>query len=131
MSSVDSINVFPFSERKGTPATKLKGVVPIAERKERAERLRGLSLARFREKAEARAARGLAGILLESPVRGPDGSRDWIAGHTADYWRVLLPLREKGRAAGLRNTTVAAASPEVVIDSAAGDVAFSAAWLPN
>lgn len=86
------MHVFPYSEREGTPATRLPGSVAPAERQARAERLRALSDTRLRELYEARLARGrVEGVLWEGHGRDEvDGQPGWM-GHTADYLRVWVP----------------------------------------
>jgi len=87
------LHVFPYSERTGTPATRLPESVRIETRKQRASLLSDLSLVRLeqfvRSVMEAH-PEGLKDVLLESPVKGPDGSRDWVLGHTPNYLRVLI-----------------------------------------
>ena len=119
------IHVFPYSERKGTPATRLPGIVPVNRRKERAKILQELSLERMTRNHAGMRDRSLADILLEGAVRGPDGSRDWISGYSSDYQRVLLPLvpseQEK-----FRNQLVSVSLNRWVVDRASGEVSWLA-----
>jgi threonylcarbamoyladenosine tRNA methylthiotransferase MtaB len=118
------LHVFPFSEREGTPATRLPGVVPPAERRERARRLAELSLARLRERVAAVAARGrMDGILLESPVRARDGGVEWVAGHSREYFRALVRAGAH-EVAGLRNRVVSVAIDGIDVDAPAGEVSL-------
>jgi hypothetical protein len=122
------LHVFPYSERAGTPAARLPGSVPPAERARRARVLRELSLARlegvYREalSALAPAGRALSSVLLEGGVRGPDGTRNWISGYSTNYLRALVRADGPGIA---ENTIHATLSPSrIVVDREAGDVAF-------
>jgi threonylcarbamoyladenosine tRNA methylthiotransferase MtaB len=83
------LHVFPYSERAGTPATRLSGAIPVSVRAERAAILRDLSLRRLREHYASAGAR-LTQVLLEKPdVRG-------IAGHTPDYLKVEVAAADRG-----------------------------------
>lgn len=87
------LHVFPYSEREGTPATRLSDSIPFPERKRRAKVLMQLSQQRFEQTIHARiqSQPWLEEVLVESQVRGPDGNRDWWSGYTPDYIRVLIP----------------------------------------
>ncbi len=80
------LHVFPYSERAGTPALRLEGVVPQAVRNERAQRLRELSLKRIR-----RASEGLRGQVVRSVLVEGSAVAGHISGHSPNYARVLLP----------------------------------------
>lgn len=123
------LHVFPYSERAGTPATRLSGAVPGAERSARARSLRALSLARMRERHEEVLRQGhcLQGVLLERAGGAPGGLpegfqaiRRWRAGYTPNYLRVLIP--EEG--APSRNERVCVRPLALCVDPAAGEVAF-------
>jgi threonylcarbamoyladenosine tRNA methylthiotransferase MtaB len=117
------IHVFPYSERAGTPATRLPGVVSGAIRKSRARTLQELSLNRLTRLHAGRRDGLLSGVLLEGAVSGPDGTRNWISGYTQDYQRVLLSL--KGRdAESLRNQVVFAGVRNWILDRPSGEVSW-------
>ncbi|MFL5812239.1 MAG: tRNA (N(6)-L-threonylcarbamoyladenosine(37)-C(2))-methylthiotransferase MtaB [Bdellovibrionia bacterium] len=130
------LHVFPYSEREGTPATRLPGSVRQDERVKRARKLNELSLARMRthhEKVlETLSATGgsLDGILLERAGRGPEGMSSellakfegverWQAGYTSNYLRVFVPEVENSR-----NELVSVVPVGLVTDPQNGDVAF-------
>ncbi len=119
------MHVFPFSERKGTPATRLPGVVPPALRKERAKILQAMSLERMTRKHAGVTDRVLRGILLEGAVKGPDGSRNWISGYSSDYQRVLMPLVPEDQDK-FRNELVNVNLNRWVVDRASGEVSWLA-----
>ncbi len=84
------LHVFPFSEREGTAATRLKGRVVRAERKRRCRALMELSNGRLGEHCDRVCAAALPlEVLVEGTVTGPDGEEGWAAGTTASYLRVL------------------------------------------
>jgi threonylcarbamoyladenosine tRNA methylthiotransferase MtaB len=135
------LHVFPYSERAGTPATRLPNSVPMPIRKARAKILQELSLQRMVElhtnvrskfsgvqSAGAPSADGvgiLNGVLLESAVRGPDGTRDWISGYAPNYQRVLIPApaHEKAKQ-NLRNEIVDVEISRWMVDRASGEVSW-------
>lgn len=139
------LHVFPYSERAGTPATRLPGSVDPGERTRRARMLNALSLSRMRSHYERAGDAPLQGILLERPQkRAPEGASAmagldsgadkgaedivWANGYTANYLRVLVPMRSE-RAEALRNQLVSAQPLGVVTDSAAGEASFVARLL--
>lgn len=91
------LHVFPYSEREGTPATRLPGSVPPSERQRRARVLIELSRKRQRSHFERRWQETggiLDQVLIERPTRLPGalagaGAEFW-PGYTRDYLRVLL-----------------------------------------
>lgn len=120
------LHVFPYSERSGTPATRLPGSVEFSHRKERARRLLALSLDRMtRRFSEARAGGPdrIEGVLIEGRVRGPDGSRTWLAGYSPDYQRVLMP-EEHGVSVPGRNSIVPVRIGRWFVDRASGEVSW-------
>lgn len=126
------LHVFPYSERSGTPATRLPNSVPHFERKRRAKILSDLSLERLTQhyqKALERLKNSSGGvlknILLESRVKGPDGTYDWILGHSIEYLRVWIPLQARDPEA-LRNTFTEAKVESFQMDAAQGEVTFIA-----
>ena len=90
------LHVFPYSERAGTPATRLPGRVEPAERARRATRLRALSEERVRAVYQQELERGRAlGVLFEGQGRDlVQGQPGW-SGHTASYLRVWVPALEE------------------------------------
>ena len=124
------LHVFPYSEREGTPATRLPNRVPEKIRTERAKRLRVLSLERIKKihqevLSEARSKnRVVHQVLLESVTRGPDPAKTWVGGYTPNYLRVLIGLDSLAEAQSLRNHTVSVAPDSLLIDSNQGDVAI-------
>lgn len=123
------LHVFPYSEREGTPATRLKGAVPMHVRLARAQRLRALSLERLKTLhqevlADSQAhRRPLDRVLFESPTKGP-GAGLYVGGYSSNYLRALLPVASLAEAHALRNRVFDVRPTSVVVDSAAGDCAF-------
>ncbi len=76
------LHIFPFSERKGTPAVDFDGKVPPQVAADRAARLETLS-ARLHSEFSARAVGRSYEVLFESTIR--NGS---IFGYTGEYRRV-------------------------------------------
>jgi threonylcarbamoyladenosine tRNA methylthiotransferase MtaB len=132
------LHVFPYSERSGTPATRMKPVVPKQERVRRAKVLRDLSFERLKQRHEQALAqlkhsgRPLQAILLEGGVKAPDGQVRWIAGYTPNYLRVLLPLRREDgterTVSELSNQLAHAWPGELVLDRESGDIAILGRW---
>lgn len=110
------LHVFPYSERSGTPATRLDGVVPENERRDRARRLRELSFERIKGiyQKVARENQVLAGILVESE----DGAKGW-SGYTPNYLRVRLARAQA-------NQIVSARALQILEDPASGEASFLA-----
>ncbi len=81
------IHVFPYSERKGTRADQMDGVVPWEVRKERAKILRELSGERFDQKASEQVGE-VKDVLLLKP------KDDLIQSVSQDYWDVFLEKSE-------------------------------------
>ncbi len=124
------LHVFPYSERAGTPATRLPHRVPEITRTERAKKLRALSLERMKKihqavLTEARAKnRALDQVLMESVTRGPDPAKTWVGGYTPNYIRVLVGLDTPEEAQSLRNQKVSVSPESLLVDSNQGDVAI-------
>ncbi len=127
------LHVFPYSERKGTPATRLPGSISIAERLKRSRELNQLSLKRVTERYET-VLRGskLKNVLLERPVRKPPQGKAslipspyWVQGYSPNYMRVVLPISE-AQAVSLRNQVVEVDLLSVEIDSGGQDAYFLA-----
>lgn len=124
------LHVFPYSERSGTPATRLGGAVPQAERVRRARILRELSLERLKSVYRGALAtlkesgRPLTSVLIEGSVRGPDGTQNWLSGYSSNYLRTLVRV-EPGKAALYENRILENLYPfEIIVDSDSGDAAF-------
>ncbi len=90
------LHVFPYSERAGTPATRLAGAVPVAERQRRARVLLELSRKRQRSHFERRWAETggiLEHVLIERPMQTSlahdEPEAEFWPGYTLDYLRVL------------------------------------------
>ncbi len=123
------LHVFPYSERSGTPATKLPLKVKPEIRKDRARALQALSLERLtqhysnaRSSVPEASTSLLKGVLLESSVKGPDGSHDWIAGYAPNYQRVLISAKKD--ATLLRNQVVDVVVSRWLVDRASGEVSW-------
>jgi hypothetical protein len=92
----------------------------------RAARLNQLSLERltqhYQKVLDAKVT--LDGILLEKVKNPPPAiahlAPNWVAGYTPHYLRVFIPMDENTP----RNAVVSAKPMQVLVDSAAGDVAF-------
>ena len=78
------LHVFPYSEREGTPATRLENSVPPAVRTQRAQRLIALSTQRSRHAEAQWLGRACSNALIEHF----DGHLSW--GHLPNYYRVGL-----------------------------------------
>jgi threonylcarbamoyladenosine tRNA methylthiotransferase MtaB len=124
------LHVFPYSERKGTPATRLPGAVPQDVRVKRARRLSELSLKRMtsiyqRALDHCQAENGsIDGVLLErfGSASMPGLKKgEWVSGYSTNYLRILVPIEQ---AEGLRNQSVSVVPEQLIIDEAAGEVAF-------
>ncbi len=124
------LHVFSYSERKGTPATRLPGSVMPAERASRARRLSALSLARieshYRDAWRSLRDEPLSGVLLEKPsLRGPrllGEGEQWVSGLSLEYLRVWVRLSKNANS--LRNQSAQIRIEDVIVDSASGDAAF-------
>lgn len=85
------IHVFPYSERPGTKAAKLDGVVPRSVRALRSERLRTLSSERFAENGRKQVGTIKRALILKAPGQGAEAL-------SRDYWpiRLISPEGETG-----------------------------------
>jgi threonylcarbamoyladenosine tRNA methylthiotransferase MtaB len=115
------LHVFPYSEREGTPATRLPGSVERSIRKVRARALQEMSLKRMTGFFSNARIGILKGVLLEGMVKGPDGKREWISGYSPDYQRVLVPSRGDLE---LRNSVIHVDARNWVVDRASGEVSW-------
>lgn len=89
------LHVFPYSERKGTPATRLPGSVPWAERLERAKILNELSQKRLNGFYVTEQQKLLSGetvlndLIGEGTLRVSTDAKPLYLAHTANYLRVV------------------------------------------
>ena len=120
------LHVFPYSERADTPATRLPGSVPKGEKSSRAQALSALSLSRLNGHYSGILKRAkdsglvLRGVLMENPCRGPDGTRQWVAGYTPHYIRVLVP--SVGRK--LHNQIMTVRPERIMVDLPGSEITF-------
>jgi threonylcarbamoyladenosine tRNA methylthiotransferase MtaB len=116
------LHCFPYSERSGTAATRLSGVVPKKARKERVRALMRLSTERLTGHAQSLVdSEEILEVLGEGSVRGPDEAPNWAAGTTQNYYRVLFQHTE---APSLGNRLIRVLPTAVHVDERAGDVAI-------
>jgi threonylcarbamoyladenosine tRNA methylthiotransferase MtaB len=129
------LHVFPYSEREGTPATRLPNAVYPHERARRAKILRELSLERMKSvhhgilEGYRRHGRTLDRVLIEGPIKGPDASRLYVGGYSSNYVRTLLAVESEEAARALSNQVVSVAPETLVVDSSQGDVAILGSLL--
>lgn len=77
------IHVFPYSERPGTRAALSEEMIPFHERKERAKKLRELSLERYNRHAVDQVGHVKKILLLKDKTKG-------VQGLSRDYWSVQV-----------------------------------------
>lgn len=124
------LHVFPYSEREGTPATRLPNSVPKPERVRRAKVLRDLSLERLKKIHHEvlddfrKHGRLLDRVLIEGAVKGPDPTKAYVGGYTSNYLRVILPVESAEAGERLTNEIVSLQPESLIVDSNQGDVAF-------
>jgi threonylcarbamoyladenosine tRNA methylthiotransferase MtaB len=129
------LHVFPYSERDGTPATRLPKSVYPHERVRRAKLLRELSLERMKKLHHAvlegyrQHGRPLDRVLIEGPTKGPDAARVYVGGYSSNYIRALIPVADEAAARALSNQVIAVAPESLFVDSSQGDVAIVGARL--
>jgi threonylcarbamoyladenosine tRNA methylthiotransferase MtaB len=117
------LHVFPFSERTGTPATRLPNAVPQHLRVLRARRLTQLSMERLKQNYTQVLERCRSeGLTLGSILTEKQGPGNWISGYTPNYLRVMIPANVSIH----RNQLVQAEPMDLMIDSKASDLAFVA-----
>jgi threonylcarbamoyladenosine tRNA methylthiotransferase MtaB len=116
------LHVFPYSERKGTPAVRLPGSVPQRVRVERTRILNRLSMERLQAHYRGvlnelyPCSGSLSSVLVEKSSEGR-----WQAGFTPNYLRVLW-----SGASSSRNELISVQPRELMIDSNGNDVALVA-----
>ena len=100
-------HVFTFSERKGTPASKMKNVVPMNERRLRSGHLRRLSASKkmeFYKKQEGKKSK----VLFE---KVKDGT---LTGYTENYTRAMLKESNNKYENEIYNVELSTATPEFI-----------------
>ena len=113
------LHVFPYSEREGTPATRLPNSVPQAVRMARAKKLNQLSMQRLTQHYKNVLLKSTEEkIRLESVLVEQRGKSQWVSGYTPNYLRVLIP-KDMDIA---RNDLITVEPSEMMIDSQAYDV---------
>jgi threonylcarbamoyladenosine tRNA methylthiotransferase MtaB len=118
------LHVFPYSERAGTPATRLDQSVERGERKRRSRELNALSFERLQKhyRGILNDLRGqpVQDILIESPTAGPDGSGQWYSGYSKNYLRFLVRTAE-----GISSNQLVTLRPQdVFLDQRGSEVSF-------
>ncbi len=117
------LHVFPYSERTGTPATRLPHSVPRSTRIQRSKKLSQLSMTRLTRiyqnvihycKSENRP---LQSVLLE---KGSESG--WFFGYTPNYLRIMIQKNQNPLLQ--RNQLVSVSPVDLMTDSKSGDVAF-------
>lgn len=133
------LHVFPYSERTGTPATRISQAVPPSLRARRAARLRELSFERltshYQKALKALQIQGetLEGVLVDGRTQGPTFIKDetWWGGYTSHYLRVIFraPSRMSSCAPvgdlDFSNRLVSVKPLDVLVDRATGEAALT------
>ena len=124
------LHVFPYSEREGTPATRLPHPVQPSERARRAKVLRALSLERMQTvhhqilEESRKHGRTLDRVLIESSVKGPNPEQAYVGGYSSNYLRVILPVSSFEAGEAMKNQVFSVRPESLVVDSSQGDIAF-------
>ncbi|MBI3555398.1 MAG: MiaB/RimO family radical SAM methylthiotransferase [Deltaproteobacteria bacterium] len=90
------LHVFPYSEREGTPATRIPGSVAIPERRKRAAELSALSKIRHEQFVGRFFNREVTDVLFENWYEA--GGDYFAVGHAANYLRVMARVPSRTRA---------------------------------
>jgi threonylcarbamoyladenosine tRNA methylthiotransferase MtaB len=115
------LHVFPYSERAGTPATRLPNSVPQHLRVQRTKLLNQLSMERQAQKyREILENSKKHNIRLHSVLLEKQGEQGWVGGYTSNYLRVLVPYSPSLE----RNQEISVTPIDLIIDSKAQDVAL-------
>jgi threonylcarbamoyladenosine tRNA methylthiotransferase MtaB len=125
----DRLHVFPYSERSGTPATRLPDSVPMEIRKARARVLSAMSLHRLETRFKKKIESGLVevqDVLWESLKQGRDGQLR-LSGLTKDYERVIALASAEDKV--LLNRTSSARILGYLVDRPLQDVHWNAEAL--
>ena len=120
------LHVFPYSERTGTPATRMPGAVPVAVRLQRSRELNSLGLQRHEQwvRRQLEASGGwLRQVLMERPAKWGGDGLHYASGYTPNYIRVLAP----GSISADWNRLLDFQAQEVASDPAGIEVAVRAA----
>ncbi|MEW6055899.1 MAG: tRNA (N(6)-L-threonylcarbamoyladenosine(37)-C(2))-methylthiotransferase MtaB [Bdellovibrionota bacterium] len=81
------LHVFPYSEREGTPATRIPESVPVAVRRQRAQELMQFSHSRHKAFTDRFLGQKLSNVLFETWY---EAAGDYfVAGHAENYSRVM------------------------------------------
>jgi threonylcarbamoyladenosine tRNA methylthiotransferase MtaB len=86
---ISELHVFPYSERKNTLALKIEGIVPVEERRQRAQKLIGLSEKKLRQ-FYLRNIGKTSTVLFEN-----EKQKGIMQGWTANYLKVETPVDTK------------------------------------
>ena len=105
---LDYCHVFTFSERKGTPATKMYDQVPMDVRRKRSAHLRRISASKRMEFFKSQEGKQMR-VLFENPK---DGS---LAGYTDNYIKVFIESVDNSLANQFAHVVLKEANPEFVL----------------
>lgn len=114
------LHVFPYSEREGTPATRIAGNVPVGDRRARAQDLMRLSNKRHESFTQKFIGREIGDVLFESWHEA--GGDFFAVGHAANYMRVMarVPSRTQAEAEAMHqkigSARIVGASPKPAQD---------------
>lgn len=84
------LHVFPYSERKNTPALKIPGTVDIQERKRRSKEWMNYSLLRHKQISEKYISRNIQKVLFEKTL--VHDNQSYALGHADNYHRVMMSI---------------------------------------
>ena len=93
------LHVFPYSERPGTKASRMKNPVPWIVRKQRAGLLRQLSQNRYDQMAEKQIGQQKEILLLKK-------KGDSIQGLSHDYWDILIKSKKSFSKGDLKSVKI-------------------------
>jgi threonylcarbamoyladenosine tRNA methylthiotransferase MtaB len=116
------LHVFPYSERAGTPATRLPNSVTPSVRVDRARKLTQLSMHRLEDQYRAvlkqckDSGQTLSGVLMEN-----QGNSPWMTGLTSNYFRVMIP---GSHSSAIKNEYIGVRPTDIMVDTQAHDVSF-------
>lgn len=98
------LHVFPYSEREGTPATRISGEVAVSDRKRRAQEFMALSHQRYEQFVKRYVGQTISDVLFENWHEA--GGDYFILGHSPNYLRVMarVPSRLQADAERFHNT---------------------------
>jgi threonylcarbamoyladenosine tRNA methylthiotransferase MtaB len=104
---LDYSHVFTFSERKGTPASKMDNQVPMDERRKRSAHLRTLSASKrfdFHKRQEG----VLSQVLFENP------KNNCITGYTENYTKVVIHGNHQNLSDKICEVELVTSTPEYI-----------------